>query len=244
MPKWKTYILRCVYELGEGACRALLPSQRSCHWVASPPFPNKLSFSRLPSSSCLDAATMAKLRTSVIASLAAWAIAPAAVLAAPAADTCLPATVQFGTAAAAGYKTKLVLSGLDGARGIVFDPTGHLIAVSSGVGLVRLTLTGSNSTNITDVCVTARQTIATDRNVGGRTRGKQGKAQKTGVYRETNGRSTMAWPSRPMARLSTPRRSRPCSPGTTTRRPARRPTRRPSSLAWASMARTTTRARC
>ena len=79
--------------------------------------------------------------------------------------TCLNATQQYAMTAADGYRTKLVLSDLVGARGIVFDPTGHLIAVSSGVGLVRLTLAGANSTNITDVCVTERQTIATDHNV-------------------------------------------------------------------------------
>lgn len=105
---------------------------------------------------------MARIQSTIVAGLAAWAL-PVALAAA----TCLNTTQVYGMTAAAGYHTKLILSGLTGARGIVFDPVGHMIAVSAGEGLVRLTLASGNSSSIADVCVTERQTIAADRNVKG-----------------------------------------------------------------------------
>lgn len=75
-------------------------------------------------------------------------------------QACLNVTSEYPAAMAPGYKSKLILTGLTGARGIVFDTAGSILAVSQGTGIVHLTLSNS-----TDVCVTGRKTVAPDTSV-------------------------------------------------------------------------------
>jgi len=73
---------------------------------------------------------------------------------------CLNATSEFPAAMAPGYTSKVILSGLTGARGIVFDTAGSILVVSQGTGIVHLTLSNSS-----DVCVTGKKTVAPDTSV-------------------------------------------------------------------------------
>src|SRR3569833_3439422 len=57
---------------------------------------------------------------------------------------CLNATSEFPAAMAPGYTSKVILSGLTGARGIVFDTAGSILVVSQGSGIVHLSLSNSS----------------------------------------------------------------------------------------------------
>ncbi len=72
-------------------------------------------------------------------------------------QACINVTSDYPATLAPGYKSKVILTGLTGARGLVFDPAGAILAVSQGTGIVHLTLSNS-----TEVCVTGKKTVASD----------------------------------------------------------------------------------